>query len=165
MCPQPLGSSREFCSTAIKCHWSPLPSCIISCSLCCLFTTPAARLTQKLFCPELLPIWLCTNPHHHHHHHPPHTLVQRGEKLQMWKKCFTEQQRLLSRLCLAIKRCKRSMVNSITAFLPIPFNICRVPKYPEFAKKHFFRESSNWETACNHLSSPLTFSRYFPQDF
>lgn len=29
------------------------------------------------------------------------------------------------------------MLNSITAFLPIPCNICRTPKDPEFAKKDF----------------------------
>lgn len=41
--------------------------------------------------------------------------------------------RLLSRLHLAIKRCKRIMLSSTTAFLPLPCNICRASKYPEFA--------------------------------
>lgn len=82
---------------------------------------------------------------------PPPTHTQREEKLWMWKKCFAEQQRLLSGLSLAIKRCKRITLNSIAVFLPVLRNICRAPKYPGFAQK--IRESYNWETACDHLST------------
>lgn len=42
----------------------------------------------------------------------------------MWNICFTEQQCLISRLWLAIKRCKRHTLKGIAVFFPITCNIC-----------------------------------------